>query len=114
MADAALDSFSFFLKPSVLTASGQEYIDITVEPGQVITFTHEQLHAKGPNTRTKVVYRLFAYIVCYEADYLNSEAYHVHLPEKRRECLLLAVTQLSASKKIRKGSETHPKKAKIR
>ena len=68
----ALDSFSFLLKPTVPTASGREYDEITVEPGQAVAFTYEQLHTGGPHTGTKYIYRLFAYIVCHEAEFGSS------------------------------------------
>ena len=59
----ALDSFSFLLKPTIPTTSGRDYDEITVEPGQAVAFTYEQLHAGGPHTGTEYIYRLFAYIV---------------------------------------------------
>ena len=80
----ALDSFSFLVKPTVPTTSGREYDEITVEPGQAVAFTYEQLHAGGPHTGTEYVYRLFAYIVCHEADYPNNWVSH-DTPARKRE-----------------------------
>jgi hypothetical protein len=80
----ALDSFSFLLKPTVPITSGREYDEITVEPGQAVAFTYEQLHAGGPHTGTEYIFRLFAYIVCHEADYpINSVAHDT--PARTRE-----------------------------
>lgn len=80
----ALDSFSFLVKPTVPTTPQREYNEITVEPGQAITFTYEQLHAGGPHTGTEYIYRLFAYIVCHEADYPNNLVSH-NTPARKRK-----------------------------
>jgi hypothetical protein len=70
----ALDSFSFLVKPP-LPSNEDEYVETMVERGQVIIFTNKQLHAGGPNHETRLVYRLFAYVVSNEADYPNTEVY---------------------------------------
>ncbi len=80
----ALDSFSFLVKPTVQTTSGREYDEITVESGQAVTFTYEQLHAGGSHTGTEYVYRLFAYIICHEADYPTNWVSH-DTPARKQE-----------------------------
>jgi len=49
----ALDSFSFLLKPTIPTTSGQKYDEITVKPGQAVAFTYEQLGTHGGGTHRK-------------------------------------------------------------
>lgn len=80
----ALDSFSFLVKPTVPATSKRKYDEIIVEPGQAVVFTYEQLHAGGPNKRMEYVYRLFAYIVCHEADYPNNWVSH-DTPARKRD-----------------------------
>ncbi len=70
----ALDSFSFLVTPP-LPLNEDEYVETIVKRGQAIIFTIEQLHAGGPNHETRMVYRLFAYVVSKEADYPNTEVY---------------------------------------
>ena len=70
----ALDSLSFLVKPPV-PSNKDEYVETMVERGKAIIFTNEQLHAGGPNRETRLVYRLFAYVVSNEADYPNTEVY---------------------------------------
>ena len=70
----ALDSFSFLVKPP-LPSNEDEYVKTMVERGQAIIFTNKQLHAGGPNHETRMVYRLFSYVVSDEADYPNTEVY---------------------------------------
>jgi hypothetical protein len=48
----ALDSFSFLLKPPLLS-NEDNYVKTMVERGQAIIFTNKQLHAGGPNRETR-------------------------------------------------------------
>ncbi len=75
----ALDKFLFYFKTtmpgSAVGMSAKDYDTVTVQKGQAIAFTYEQLHAGGPNNGTEQVYCLFAYIVSDEADYPPNEVF---------------------------------------
>jgi hypothetical protein len=75
----ALDKFLFYFKTtmpgSAVGTSAKDYDTVTVQRGQAIAFTYEQLHAGGPNNGTEKVYCLFTYIVSDEADYPPNEVF---------------------------------------
>ncbi len=75
----ALDKFLLYLKTtmpgSAVGTSAKDYDTVTVQRGQAIAFTYEQLHAGGPNNGTEEVYHLFTYVVSDEVVYPPNEVF---------------------------------------
>jgi hypothetical protein len=75
----------------------------------VVAFTYEQLHAGGAHTGKEYVYRLFAYIVCHEADYPNNWVSHIsrHTCQSTRRVFCLYQQRATRCyRNQREGSET--------